>query len=103
MAQNNLRTGSRGAEVIALQNHLNRTGPTGLPRLKEDGIFGPKTDARVKEFQRQKGLHCDGIVGPITEKTLIYSADRVSPLESSVLIAEWDARRLSGRFVNGIA
>ena len=31
-----------------------------------DGIFGPKTEAAVKSFQRGKGLTVDGIVGPRT-------------------------------------
>ena len=47
-------------------------------RLKEqgyysigvDGIWGPKTLAGVKNFQRAKGLVVDGIVGSRTEKAL---------------------------------
>lgn len=31
-----------------------------------DGIWGPKTAAKVKEFQRKAGLPEDGIVGPLT-------------------------------------
>ena len=37
-----------------------------LPSLVEDGKFGPKTQSRVKEFQRSKGLKDDGIVGSLT-------------------------------------
>ncbi len=39
---------------------------THLTRLKEDGSFGPKTEAAVQEFQRHCGLPVDGIVGPAT-------------------------------------
>src|SRR5689334_3794969 len=60
-----LMQGSRGADVTTLQTLLNY-GHSGYPPLKVDGIFGPKTLARVQEFQRQNGLTVDGIVGPKT-------------------------------------
>jgi murein DD-endopeptidase MepM/ murein hydrolase activator NlpD len=52
-----IRRGSKGANVIYLQNKLgvNPTGP-----------FGPKTHAAVLAFQTSKGLVADGIVGPKT-------------------------------------
>lgn len=34
--------------------------------LVEHGVFGPKTEAAVKEFQKHKRLQPDGIVGPKT-------------------------------------
>ncbi|MBR6795824.1 MAG: peptidoglycan-binding protein, partial [Clostridia bacterium] len=34
--------------------------------LEVDGVFGKRTLASVKEFQRLQGLETDGIVGPIT-------------------------------------
>jgi peptidoglycan hydrolase-like protein with peptidoglycan-binding domain len=54
-----LRVGSSGADVLYLQRALNAN-------LKLDGIFGPITERRVREFQRANGLQVDGIVGPIT-------------------------------------
>ncbi len=57
---------SEGVEVIVLQSRLNLKPPSALPPLATDGIFGPKTLARVKEFQKNNGLQVDGIVGPIT-------------------------------------
>jgi murein L,D-transpeptidase YcbB/YkuD len=36
-----------------------------------DGMFGPKTDAAVKTFQRSNSLDDDGIVGPITWRALV--------------------------------
>ena len=75
MAATLLRRGSSGREVIQLQSKLNAKGPTFLPRLTVDSIFGPRTDARVREFQRLSGLQVDGIVGPSTRAAL----DRRSP------------------------
>jgi len=62
-----LRRGSKGSEVKALQQYLNQLGYNcGTP----DGIFGTKTEAAVKAFQKAKGLTADGIVGPKTRAAL---------------------------------
>jgi hypothetical protein len=37
-----------------------------MARLHPDGIFGTKTDAMVREFQRLNRIEVDGAVGPIT-------------------------------------
>lgn len=57
--------GSTGPAVQLLQNALN-VGQSYLPKLNPDSQFGPKTLGRVKEFQGQKKLAKDGVVGPIT-------------------------------------
>ena len=36
------------------------------PGVQIDGIFGPRTDAFVRGFQKAVGNTVDGIVGPIT-------------------------------------
>ena len=56
---------SQGKDVVLCQSALNGF-PSKLAALAEDGIFGPKTQARVKEFQLTLKLVADGIVGPIT-------------------------------------
>jgi len=61
-----LSLGATGADVVDLQSRLNSSPPTQLTLLKVDGIFGPKTRARVVEFQATHGLVADGIVGPKT-------------------------------------
>lgn len=62
----------RGDDVRELQRRLNALGfDTG----KEDGIFGPGTDAAVAEFQRNTGAEVDGIVGLDT----IDALDRLRP------------------------
>jgi peptidoglycan hydrolase-like protein with peptidoglycan-binding domain len=65
-----LRIGSSGPNVRDLQETLNLTVPV-QPLLKVDGIFGPKTNARVLMFQRQARLVPDAIVGPKTSKALV--------------------------------
>ena len=63
-----LRAGSRGNDVLVLQENLNRVAsryPT-IPRLTVDGVFGPATGNSVIQFQRLFGLSPDGIVGPVT-------------------------------------
>ncbi len=42
-----------------------------LPQLTVDGIFGNHTASAVKKFQEQWGLDKDGVVGPITWRTLV--------------------------------
>jgi lysozyme family protein/peptidoglycan hydrolase-like protein with peptidoglycan-binding domain len=62
----NLRRGSRGASVTALQSALNSLGHN----LVTDGDFGPATESAVKSFQRGAGLVADGIVGPMTRTAI---------------------------------
>jgi chitosanase len=56
----------QGDDVRALQQALVNAG---FPIIV-DGIFGTGTDAAVKQFQQQKGLIVDGIVGPATRSAL---------------------------------
>ena len=53
-----------------VQVALNNNPPTRLPLLKVDGVFGAKTEARVREFQRNGNLSPDGVVGADTRVAL---------------------------------
>lgn len=67
----NLSIGSDGLDVRVVQLSLNSHPPSKLPQLIADGIFGQNTEARIKEFQRNKGLFADGVVGSQTLAALI--------------------------------
>ncbi|MDL1957060.1 MAG: peptidoglycan-binding protein [Candidatus Desulfofervidus auxilii] len=59
-----LRRTNRGPEVANLQRILIILGYLG--KGEDDGIFGPKTERAVRQFQVDAGIKVDGIVGPIT-------------------------------------
>lgn len=63
MFSGELGFGSRGRDVSHLQDTLRSAG---FNPGKTDGIFGPKTQAALRNFQRTKGLDVDGIAGPQT-------------------------------------
>jgi len=58
-----LRKGSRGTQVKVLQFLLNELG---YDCGEADGIFGSKTTAALKAYQKAKGLTVDGICGKNT-------------------------------------
>lgn len=76
-----LRIGDQGPDVRAVQDALNfqirRLAP-----LEVDGKFGPKTQARVIEFQRSNSLAPDGAVGHNTAAKL-FETERM-PLALSL-------------------
>lgn len=74
-SSNNLKQGSKGNDVLELQKLLNKNGNYGLA---EDGSFGSKTLAAVKDYQQKNGLAVDGIVGTKTWGTL-NSASTTAP------------------------
>lgn len=73
----NVRKGDRdqeGTNVRKIQYLLRHRGLS----LGVDGIFGPETDSRVRQFQQSNGLVVDGIVGPKTWSKLILQIQRGS-------------------------
>lgn len=70
-----LSNGSRGAKIEQIQDLLNQQGA----QLDTDGIFGPLTEAAVRNFQQENNLRVDGIVGPETQAALNRSAGIETP------------------------
>ncbi len=60
-----IRRGANGPAVEELQQKLNND-PTVPTYLEPDGKFGPLTARAVREFQANRGLAVDGVVGPLT-------------------------------------
>lgn len=71
----NLKKGSNGAAVSALQEMLTKLGYDcgGI-----DGIFGARTQVAVRAFQAANGLTVDGIAGQQTQAALAMKAAQVS-------------------------
>ena len=68
LADEKLRYDDRGAAVTQLQQMLNQLGYV----TAVDGVFGPGTEAAVRQFQSDKGLKVDGIAGSATLAMLRY-------------------------------
>ncbi len=64
MANPVLTRGSKGDRVLGLQSGLEQ--PLGYNVGAIDGVFGPDTENAVKQFQKDRGLVADGIVGQNT-------------------------------------
>jgi len=85
-----VRRGDRGEEVRWIQKAL---------QITADGIFGPKTESAVKNFQKMKGVQADGIVGPVTWKLLFgededkgdgVPAPEDKPTKAELTVATWN-------------
>jgi hypothetical protein len=67
-----IRRGARGPIVVELQDLLH------LERTTGNGIFGPRTDAAVRLYQKRHGLEVDGIVGHGTWTALLTNQPPLS-------------------------
>ena len=63
----NIRLNSRGNDARWLQYELNRVGGY---KLIVDGVAGQLTIGALQDFQREHGLHVDGICGSLTRQKL---------------------------------
>ncbi len=78
------RPGSSGETVRQIQTNLKKWGYyTGAV----DGIYGTKTTAAVKQFQRKNGLTADGVVGAKTLAALGLSAGKTASSNNLYLLA----------------
>ena len=69
-----VKSGDTGTAVQEAQYELVRflllEGPSAI-----DGVFGPLTEAAVKEFQSGEAITVDGIVGPVTWGKMLATFD----------------------------
>ena len=65
----------RGDDVAALQSRLTEMG---FDCGRVDGIYGPRTEIAVKDFQKSVGIAIDGKCGPATIIALIRLTKIVS-------------------------
>ncbi len=63
-----LKLGSHGDPVFAVKRALKKAGS--LTLIAVGKLYDPLTVASVRRFQKSKGLHVDGRVGPVTLKAL---------------------------------
>ncbi|GAA0534747.1 peptidoglycan hydrolase-like protein with peptidoglycan-binding domain [Saccharopolyspora erythraea NRRL 2338] len=93
--QPSIKNGDTGEAVKRLQRALNRAPDVpGLMVLQVDGIFGPLTEGRVREFQQLiKSLIVDGIVGPLSWQALPSGSAMPVLQEGSTGGVVWDLQR----------
>ncbi len=70
----NVQQGDQGDAVLAVQSQLAARGY----EIAVDGDFGPQTDGFVRDFQTEKSLIVDGIVGPQTWTALVATTPMAS-------------------------
>lgn len=68
-----LKQGDIGISVNKMQAYLNLFQERGMIQTRnfQDGVYGPRTIAAVKEFQRYAGLPQDGIIGNNTWDAIV--------------------------------
>ena len=71
-----LSEGQSGGEVLRLQRFINRAADVypEVPRVSEDGEFGPSTASAVRAIQEANGIAPSGAVGPVTWNTIVRLA-----------------------------
>ena len=75
------RQGSSGSVVTQIQKKL---AAEGYYKASIDGIYGSRTAAAVRSYQRDRGLKVDGICGPETLGALGISVKAASSTENNV-------------------
>ena len=95
-----VRQGANGHPVRTLQDLLRARGHT----VTVDGAFGPRTDAAVRDFQRERHLTVDGVVGPNTWSALVVTVRRGDEGDAVRGVQEeFQFRNLSGDPSKGLA
>ncbi len=80
----------RGDDVAHLQRLL---GALGFDAGRVDGIFGPASAGALRDFQRNAGLHIDGICGRATAAELLRLGARATDATTVAELREVEALR----------
>ena len=88
-----LKIGSSGEEVKKFKTKLG---------LVADGGFGPKTEAKVKEWQSANGLKADGIVGDGTWSKMFGSPQEQNVSESVLDTSTFNLDKLKGHVPDSV-
>ena len=88
----------RGDDVASLQRRL---GALGFDAGRVDGIFGPRTQVALTEFQRNVGLTVDGVCGPATTDALARLGRRQDEREPVTVVREVEMLRQATRTLEG--
>jgi peptidoglycan hydrolase-like protein with peptidoglycan-binding domain len=80
------RSDDSDPQVAALQYLLGARGH----HLAADGIFGPRTEAAVRDFQASAHLATDGVVGPRTWAAVVLTVRRGSTGDA-VRAVQWES------------
>lgn len=99
----NLKVGSSGKDVEKLQQALIKAGYN-VGNTGADGVYGSKTAAAVKQYQKDHGLSVDGIAGNNTMGSLYSTPQMTNALgtlaKGSVLGAQTVAGNNNAKSVN---
>ena len=87
----------RGDDVVELQAMLGRLG---FDAGRVDGIFGPLTAVALADFQRNSGLHPDGILGFETLRALRRVGKRTGDTPVAVVREHEALRHASPRLID---
>ncbi|TWE10095.1 peptidoglycan-binding domain-containing protein [Rudaeicoccus suwonensis] len=82
--------GSRGVAVRAWQQDIDQVWGKipSVPQIAVDGVFGARTEAATKDFQRFAHLTADGVVGPKTRAammTALHGGQGTAPAPAPIL------------------
>lgn len=71
-----LSEGQEGEDVLRLQQFINRAADRYdyIPRVAEDGDYGPSTAAAIRAIQERGGITPNGVTGPVTWERVVTLA-----------------------------
>lgn len=86
---------------LSASNALKRQHAAALEEYRGTPEYGPRIVALIRDFQRERGLAPDGIIGRATINALspVSPADRIKKLESALERLRWLPRELGRRYV----